>query len=140
MVFNMSLTTYLHWSYLMVPLVIPLEPMVPLIEIVGIIGRTLSARTVFYTVRVRESRFSDRGQTKYKHCIVTSESWGIDFLTLRGLTKSIQYMIPIKNRIIEGITQGLTKSMQSIVPSDRRFLTLRDLTKSMHCIVPMKKG
>ena len=55
----------------------PLVPMVSLVKTVGIIGRTLDARTVLYTVRVGQSRVSDRGQTKCKQCIVISESWGV---------------------------------------------------------------
>ena len=37
--------------------------MVPLVKTVGIIGRTLNARTILYTVRVGQLRVSDRGQT-----------------------------------------------------------------------------
>ena len=56
------------------------------------------------------------------------------FLTLRGLTKRKHCCV------IEGFRQGLTKSMQFIVTSDRRFSALRDLSKIMQCIVPMKRG
>ena len=56
------------------------------------------------------------------------------FLTLRDLTKSMH------SWVVKGFRQGLTKSMQFIVTSDRRFATLMGLTKSIHCIVPMKKG
>ena len=85
-------------------------------------------------MRVGQSRVSDRGQTKCKHCIVISESWGVEVLTLRGLTKSMQCWV------FEGFRQGLTKSMQFIVTSDMRFSTLRGMSKSMHCIVLMKKS
>ena len=55
-------------------------------------------------------------------------------LTLSGLTKSMYCWV------VEGFRQGLTKSMQFIVTSDRRFSTMSGLSKSMHCIVLMKKG
>ena len=49
-----------------------------MVKTVCIIGRTLNARSVLYTVRVRQSRVSDRGQTKCEHCIVISESWRVE--------------------------------------------------------------
>ena len=58
--------------------------------------------------------------------------WESKFLTLKGLTESVQCWV------VEGFRQGLTKSMQFIVTCDMWFSTLRDLSKSMHCIVPMK--
>ena len=71
MVFNMGLTTNIHcvrsrlsqWYQRSLPMVIfvmPLVPMVPLVKIVGIIGRTLKTCTILYTVRVGQSRVSDR--------------------------------------------------------------------------------
>ena len=88
-VFNTGLTTInhcvrsrlSHWYQRSLPIVIfvkPLVPMVPLVKTVGIIGRTLNARSVLYTVRVGHARVSDRGQTKCKHCIVIRWSWGVD--------------------------------------------------------------
>ena len=57
-----------------------------------------------------------------------------NFLPLRGLTKRMQCWV------VEGFRQSLTKSMQFIGTSDRRFSTLRDLSKSIYCIVTMNNG
>ena len=110
----------------------------------------------------------DWGLTKCTHCIVPNESREVDRVQQGPdyqLTLCALKVIPVvptvftngniynaistngtigKNRryhwVVEGFRQGLTKSMQFIVTSDRRFLKLRDLSKSMHCIVPMTKG
>ena len=60
----------------MVLFVMPLVPIVPLVKPVGLIGRTLNAHTVLFTVIVGQLRVSDRGQTKCRHCIVISEKLG----------------------------------------------------------------
>ena len=62
----------------------PLVSMVPWVKTVGITGRILNARSVLYTVRVGQSRVSDRGQTKCKHCIVISESLGVEVFDTEG--------------------------------------------------------
>ena len=78
MVFSMGLTTNIHcvrsrlsqWYQRSLPMVIfvmSLVPMVPLVKTVGIIGRTLNARTALYTVRVGQSRVSDRSQALYRN-------------------------------------------------------------------------
>ena len=95
MVFNTGLTTNKHcvrsrlsqWYQRSLPMVIfvmPLLPMEPLVKTVCIIGRTLNARSVLYTVRIGQTRVSDRGKTKCKHCIVISESWGVEVFATEG--------------------------------------------------------
>ena len=58
--------------------------MVPQAKTVGITGRILNARSVLYTVREGQSRVSDRGQTKCKHCIVICESLGDEGFDIEG--------------------------------------------------------
>ena len=51
-----------QWYQRSLPMVLFIMPLVPMVPLVKAVGRTLNARTVLCTVRVGQSRISDRGQ------------------------------------------------------------------------------